>query len=245
MNYDELAAYQRSLQALQSRQQHKEAQEKMDDVAAQLRIANLPPAERGKALREHESAKRRRAISSYESDSRANWEVFGFLGGIFLISMIVLIVGLNKKEARIAAAEAIRDKQAAKTAEENKAMAIFLRNEQERTRAFEKQQSQDAIIFKERLAERERNQAQQEAAAKRQAVQEATFQKLFTFRLKRATEGEAVFQYDLAQQYLNGQGVAKDVSVAKEWLKKAAAQGHKKAQTQLAELSGTESPVAR
>lgn len=252
MNYDEIAALQRSLQARQSRKQHEEAQEKLADVEAQLRIANLPPTERETALRKHEKAKHDARMRSFRNEKEALDDSAKFIVGFVLCLLVVgAVVGgiissaQNRHDAERAVTEKENERWKAKQ-EASRRDDVYARAAEIEGRALEQQREAERALEQQRFAARlVLVEKQQKAAAKQQAEQEATFQRLFTFRLKRAIEGEAVFQYDLALQYLNGQGVPQDVSAAKDWLKKAAAQGHKKAQAQLAELTATESPVAK
>lgn len=116
-----------------------------------------------------------------------------------------------------------------------KAEAERSKAEAERSKADSERREKEAVELAEQARLKAVEQAQHDPAAIR----------LFELRLKRATEGEAVFQYDLALQYLSGRGIAKDVSAARVWLQKAAAQGHKKAQSQLAELAADENPPLR
>ena len=54
--------------------------------------------------------------------------------------------------------------------------------------------------------------------------------------LKAAGLGHAKAQYDLAECYRNGQGVAKDLNTARTWYEKAANQTHAKAQYALGKM---------
>ena len=54
--------------------------------------------------------------------------------------------------------------------------------------------------------------------------------KAFEFNLKRAEEGDAEAQYMVYQAYNEGEGVEEDRTLAREWLKKAADNGHVTAQ---------------
>lgn len=80
-------------------------------------------------------------------------------------------------------------------------------------------------------------------AAKRQAKTQRD-RNLFEFRSKRATEGIADAQYDLATQFLSGEGTPKDQQKGREWLEKAAAQGHAKAKAALQSLPSSP-PLAK
>ena len=77
-----------------------------------------------------------------------------------------------------------------------------------------------------------------EAAKKaKQDAKDSVSRKMFSIRLKRAEEGSAEVQYDLAVQFANGEGIPKDEAKARMWLEKAAAQGHGKAKKMLETLS--------
>ena len=67
--------------------------------------------------------------------------------------------------------------------------------------------------------------------------------KLFPMRLKRAEDGSAEGQFDLGKQLLNGEGVPKDEQKGREWLEKAAAQGHAKAKAALQSLPSSPPPA--
>lgn len=54
--------------------------------------------------------------------------------------------------------------------------------------------------------------------------------KAFEFNLKRAEDGDAEAQYLIYQAYNEGEGVEEDRTIAREWLKKAADNGHVTAQ---------------
>ena len=252
MNYDELAALQRTLGALQSRQQHREAQEKTDEIAAQLRIANLPAGKREAARYAHEKVRKGvldSKIRAQEEGEKEGTVVCLAFTICFLVVFGVAFIAIQSAQSRHDAERAVTETENERWKAKQEASRrddVFARAAEIEGRALEQQREAERALEQQRFAARlVLVEKQQKAAAKQQAVQEATFQKLFAFRLKRATEGEAVFQFDLALQYLNGQGVPQDMSAAKDWLKKAAAQGYKKAQTQLAELASTESPVAK
>ena len=100
--------------------------------------------------------------------------------------------------------------------------------------ALEAERRRETVLQQEQVREQAREQAQNDPMAVR----------LYVFRLKRANDGSVEAQYDLALQYLTGQGVARDISVAKDWLQKAAAQGHKKAQKKLESLGATDAPAS-
>jgi hypothetical protein len=63
--------------------------------------------------------------------------------------------------------------------------------------------------------------------------------KQLEFFKKRAEEGSDHAQYELGMRYLNGRGVAADDKLGREWLSKAAKQGHTQAAKKLEELGGT------
>lgn len=67
-------------------------------------------------------------------------------------------------------------------------------------------------------------------------LSDATKQKVLEFQRKRADEGSASAQFDLATRYLNGDGVEKDEATARSWLRKAAAGGNTQAAKKLKEL---------
>jgi hypothetical protein len=60
--------------------------------------------------------------------------------------------------------------------------------------------------------------------------------KQFEFYKRRAEEGSDDAQYQLGTRYLTGKGVAHDEKLGREWLAKAAKQGHVQATKKLAEL---------
>ena len=51
-----------------------------------------------------------------------------------------------------------------------------------------------------------------------------------------AVQGYARAQYELGRMYYLGEGVVRDLPLAKEWLEKAAVQGFAPAQDKLAEM---------
>lgn len=176
--------------------------------------------------------------------------------GIIVLPLLLCLIGLiptyfdNKLERTIQANQRKHLEGVAAYSLQQKAELAAAKAREEANRpALEAKQREDEATRKAEAERREKEAAILAEQARLQAIENAqndpTAKRLFTFRLKRATEGEAVFQYDLALQYLNGQGVPQDVSAAKEWLKKAATQGHKKAQAQLAELASTERPATK
>jgi TPR repeat protein len=58
------------------------------------------------------------------------------------------------------------------------------------------------------------------------------------FQQKRAAEGSASAQFDLAMRYLSGDGVEMNEATARSWLRKAAAGGNGQAAKKLKELEG-------
>ena len=65
---------------------------------------------------------------------------------------------------------------------------------------------------------------------------DATKQKVLEFQQKRAAEGSANAQFDLALRYLSGDGVEKNETTALSWLRKAAAGGNGQAAKKLKDL---------
>ncbi len=119
--------------------------------------------------------------------------------------------------------------------------------EVERLRGMEVERIEAERGKRAQVAQVEAERATEEQAARvaqEQVKKEDVQKRLFAFRLKRANDGAAEAQYDLALQYLTGQGVARDITAAKDWLQKAAAQGHKKAQKQLESLAATDTPTS-
>ena len=55
-------------------------------------------------------------------------------------------------------------------------------------------------------------------------------------QIKRAEAGSAAAQYLLGKRYLKGDGVEKDLSLARHWFEKAAAQGDEEAKAALAAI---------
>ncbi len=107
--------------------------------------------------------------------------------------------------------------------------------------ALEAQRKSETVLQQEQSR---KDAFKKEELAREQAQNDPTAVRLYVFRLKRANDGGAEAQYDLALQYLTGQGVARDLAAAKDWLQKAAAQGHKKAQKQLESLGATDAPAS-
>ncbi|MGZ8900600.1 MAG: tetratricopeptide repeat protein [Limisphaerales bacterium] len=75
-----------------------------------------------------------------------------------------------------------------------------------------------------------------EETSKVQVKQDKNEVKQFEFYKRRADEGSDDAQYQLGVRYLTGKGIAKDEKLGREWLGKAAKQGHSQASKKLAEL---------
>lgn len=75
-----------------------------------------------------------------------------------------------------------------------------------------------------------------EEAAKAQLKQNKNDVKQFEFYKRRAGEGSDDAQYQLGLRYLTGKGTKKDEKLGREWLGKAAKQGHAQASKKLEEL---------
>jgi len=75
---------------------------------------------------------------------------------------------------------------------------------------------------------------------KAKAEKEAAVKRVVEFQKKRAEAGSATAQYDLAMRYLKGDGVEKDLALAKKWLQAAAKNGHTLAPKKLEELKQQE-----
>jgi len=71
---------------------------------------------------------------------------------------------------------------------------------------------------------------------KAEAAKQETENKRLTYQKKKAEEGADYAQYDLGIRYLNGDGVEKNADTAKQWLDKAAKNGHSGAKKKLQEL---------
>jgi hypothetical protein len=67
-------------------------------------------------------------------------------------------------------------------------------------------------------------------------LSDASKQKVLEFQQKRAAEGSASAQFDLALRYLSGDGVERNEATARSWLLKAAAGGNSQATKKLQEL---------
>lgn len=76
--------------------------------------------------------------------------------------------------------------------------------------------------------------------AKQKAAQEEAQKKAVALLQKRATDGSADAQYDLAMRHLKGDHVEKSPTLAKSWLEKAAATGHERSIKKLAEIKANE-----
>lgn len=103
--------------------------------------------------------------------------------------------------------------------------------------AYEKEEAEkDDRLAKsvEKAKEFARTQAKVEADFKQFAADAKTF----AFFLKRAESGDVESQHEVALRLLVGKGVERDEAKARDWLAKAAAQGHAKAKARLAETNG-------
>jgi TPR repeat protein len=72
--------------------------------------------------------------------------------------------------------------------------------------------------------------------AKARAEKDKNAVKQLEFYKKRAEEGSDHAQYELGMRYLDGKGTPPDKKLAREWLAKAAKQGHSQAAKKLNEL---------
>ncbi len=61
---------------------------------------------------------------------------------------------------------------------------------------------------------------------------------------EKAEEGDAMYEYRLGMRYQNGNGVDKDQDKAREWFRKAAAQGYEDAKVALVNLNSSEAEQA-
>ena len=73
-------------------------------------------------------------------------------------------------------------------------------------------------------------------AAKAQVKKDKNDVKQFEFYKRRAEEGSDHAQFELGMRYLNGKGTDKDEALGRQWMEKAAKQGHKEASQKLATL---------
>jgi len=71
---------------------------------------------------------------------------------------------------------------------------------------------------------------------KAEAAKKDTDDKRLAYQKKKAEEGADYAQYDLGIRYLNGDGVEKNAETGKQWLEKAAKNGHSGAKKKLEEL---------
>ena len=241
MNYDDLAIMQRALAARQSERQHREAQEKLADVEAQLRIANLPPEQRAAAARRLEEDRIRSDQRRQAMEKETDWESvasYSFLGFLILGAIVCFFVAIIDDR---------NPKPAYSFSSTYSPSSPSLSEETERLRGMEAERIERERAGRAQAAQAEAERATEEQAARvaqEQVKKEDLQKRLYVFRLKRANDGAAEAQYDLALQYLTGQGVARDITAAKDWLQKAAAQGHKKAQKQLELLGATDAPAS-
>jgi TPR repeat protein len=71
---------------------------------------------------------------------------------------------------------------------------------------------------------------------KERAKQADALKKTIEFQKKRAEDGSASAQYELANRYFFGEGVERDAATGRKWLEKSAAQDYAPAKKKLAEL---------
>ena len=242
MNNDELAAYQRAFASLQSAQQHREAQKKLADVEAQLRIANLPPERRAEAQRNLERDRIRSNAIAEESTQYA----IKFLACFFLVFTLVFVVGIIIAESNSTSpygSSRVGSQLPSVSEEIERLRGMGAKESSERAERERAKLAPDEAVRAQ--VEAVRAQAEAGQVAQEQVKKKEDMQKrLYVFRLKRANDGAAEAQYDLALQYLTGQGVARDITAAKDWLQKAAVQGHKKAQEKLESLAAADAPAS-
>src|SRR5688500_12022374 len=81
-------------------------------------------------------------------------------------------------------------------------------------------------------------------AAKAQLETDKNAVKQFDFYKRRADEGSDHAQYELGLRYLAGKGTKADAKLGREWLAKAAKQGHTQATKKLTELGPAPEKVA-
>lgn len=81
-------------------------------------------------------------------------------------------------------------------------------------------------------------------AAKAKLQNDKNAVKQFDFYKRRADEGSDHAQYELGLRYLEGKGTKADEKLGREWLAKAAKQGHTQATKKLAELGPEPKKVA-
>ena len=79
--------------------------------------------------------------------------------------------------------------------------------------------------------------AQNPLPEKTKEQKEELVRKTIEFQKKRAEAGAPTAQYDLGMRYLNGDGVEKDLDLAKKWLSAAATNGNSQAAKKLETLS--------
>ena len=65
---------------------------------------------------------------------------------------------------------------------------------------------------------------------------EELVRKTVEYQKQRAEEGSATSQYDLGMRYLKGDGVEKDLELARKWLTKSAEGGNSQAKEKLSDL---------
>ncbi|MEO7299845.1 MAG: hypothetical protein ABI042_14860 [Verrucomicrobiota bacterium] len=78
------------------------------------------------------------------------------------------------------------------------------------------------------------------APQKTQEQKDELLRKTIEFQKKKAEEGAPSAQYDLGMRYLNGNGLGKDLDLAKKWLTAASTNGNAQALKKLEELKKRE-----
>ena len=71
---------------------------------------------------------------------------------------------------------------------------------------------------------------------KSEKEKEESLRKTIEYQKQRAEEGSATSQYDLGMRYLKGDGLEKDLKLARTWLSKSAEGGNNQAKEKLLEL---------
>jgi hypothetical protein len=190
------------------------------------------------AQKQQHRDQRRQEIQREEEDERAWWaeqdrvkregEARDRVVGAVCILVLVLGGGWlwsNQQRRNKAEAEAreLAEKswQAEEKARLERAAAKFAKEAEENRRKAQEQQAGGAAALAAQVA----------AAQARTAALESAPSRAAEFHLKRAEAGDAFSQLELGRYYLTGaSGVPKDKEIAVHWLKKAAAQGEKKAE---------------
>lgn len=75
---------------------------------------------------------------------------------------------------------------------------------------------------------------------KEQQRKEAALKNAIEFLKKRAEAGSASAQYELGKRYMTGDGIEKDLALARKWLEASAKQGEENAKLKLSELDKLE-----